>query len=83
MKRDKKLILTILRYIRDNAHGNGEIPVPDVNGYESSIVSYHVRLCWQAGFVEVVTRRDGTPIHSRIRALTWDGHNHLEENCDC
>ena len=83
MNRDKELILKILRYVRDNADGKRDIPPPDVNGYEACVVSYHVRLCWQAGFLELVTKRDGTPIDSRLRALTWDGHNHLEENPDC
>lgn len=84
MKRDKKLILKILRYIRDTADGKDDIPPPDVTGYESCMVKYHVRLCHQAGFVELVTKRSGgTPIETRIRALTWDGHNYLEENTDC
>ena len=83
MNRDKGLILKILRYIRDTADGKRDIPPPDVNGHESCVVNYHVRLCWQAGFIELVKKRDGTPIDNRIVALTWDGHNHLEEHCDC
>ena len=83
MKRDKKLILKILRYVRDNADGKNDLSAPDVNGYESCVVEYHVRLCVQAGFLDLVENFKGKPIEGRIRALTWQGHDHLDDNCDC
>ena len=85
MKRDKKLILRLLRYIRDNYDGGSAMErPPDVNGRDTQETAYHICLCISAGFLDgdIFT----THIHGRgFRAwgLTWKGHDYLEENADC
>ena len=82
MKRDKKLILKILRYVRDNADDQQPLDAPDCNGHDSATVRYHVILCIQAGFLtEFVPRTQSGVI--RIRSVTWQGHEYLEANCNC
>ena len=81
MKRDKDLILKILRWVRDTADGRKALDAPDCNGHDRAVVRYHVRLCHEAGFIDSVVPGDGEDI--RIRALTWTGHEHLDANYDC
>ena len=82
MNRDKKLILKLLRYVRDNANDQAPLDMPDCTDYDSATVRYHIALCIQAGFLREFTPR---PVSGaiRIRSLTWQGHDYLEANCDC
>ena len=82
MERCDKLILKILRYVRDNANDQRPLDAPDCNGHDTATVQYHVKLCVQAGFIEEFAPRTlaGT---IRIRSLTWRGHEHLKVSCDC
>ena len=82
MKRNKKLILKILRYVRDNGNDQDPLDIPDCADYDSVIVRYHVELCIQAGFLKEL--KDGRNLSSiiRIQSLTWQGHEHLDKNCD-
>ncbi len=81
MKRNKKLILKILRYVRDNATDVEPIEPPSCRTHDSATVMYHVKLCIQAGWIEEFEPRrlsDGI----LIRSLTFQGHEYLDENCD-
>lgn len=83
MRRDKRLILKILRWVRDNARGGESLSAPDCRGYDSATVLYHVKLCHQAGFfeAEITEMIDGALV--AIQDVTWAGHDHLEANSDC
>ena len=78
MNRDKKLILKILRYLRDS-ESVGECP--DFNpDYTTEKVKYHMDLCEDAGFVYSQNQNLlDAPYNIR---LTWKGHEELERNSD-
>lgn len=82
MKRNKKLILKILRYVRDNATEVEPINPPDCRSHDADTVLYHVKLCIQAGWIEPFGEENLRGL-IRIRSLTWQGHEYLDENCDC
>ena len=71
MKRDMSLVKQILKHIEKHAPGErGFLPHPDIEGYNSDEVEYHIRLCSQAGFVDLNDT-------GYIIELTWQGHNTL------
>ena len=77
MKRHRKLIFEILKYV-ESAKANGEkIPLPEFDDYNRHEVEYHVKLCEEAGYVDlVVSAQDHSP--EAIVRLTWNGHNALD-----
>ena len=81
MKRHGKLILKILRYVRDNGNGK-QLDLPDFHDFSGVQVEYHVRLCCQAGFLGVTetTGLDGSII--MLNEVTWQGHEYLSKHCD-
>ena len=83
MRRDCKLILKILRYVRDNADGSSPLEPPDCKAYSPEIVAYHVRLCEQAGFVTMSERGDllESPPPG-ILELTWLGQEKLDRHSE-
>ena len=53
MRKCMKLIFKILEYVeREKTNGN-KLPIPEFEDYENSVVDYHVRLCSQAGYIEI------------------------------
>ena len=84
MKRNKKLILKILRYVRDNATGTSALDPPDVAGRDRAEVLYHIGLAHDAGFLDArVEIIPGAPRRFTVWGLTWKGHDEVEANCDC
>ena len=81
MKRDMDLVRKILFAVEDNEDGNVNL---DNIGYSRDRVYLHVELMKEHGLVDalVVPASDG-PEHRilacRIRRLTWDGHEFLNE----
>ena len=72
MQRDLKLIKQILRYVeKKDIGGGGFLFHPDIEGYSSEQVEGHVKLCGDAGFIELNSQGHA------IR-LTWQGHDMLE-----
>ena len=69
MKRDTELIRHILEYVECNSESKF-LAAPSIEGYKSSEVQYHIKLCKEAGLVNV----DG----GNLRSLTWQGHNMLD-----
>ena len=54
MQMDDVLIKQLLKYCEQNAPGpRGFLFHPDIDGYSTEQIEYHVRLCSQAGFVLV------------------------------
>ena len=88
MKRDMKLILDILKYVREHANSCDLLVVPDNKELRSRYhtpnhaIHYHVELCVQAGFLSVEETgvdAPGTRISEYgIIDLTWEGHEFLE-----
>ena len=85
MRRDMKLIALILAHV-ERAVKCGDIPIPDVPGYTRPVILYHVKLCEEAGYLDIVVDASGkTPVS--IHRMTWDGHEALDrlrgEFTDC
>ena len=80
MKRDKRLILKILKHAREHCTGDKPIGVPHFEGYDPDFVNYHVGLCYQADYLEVLEIKTQGPTLYRINNLTWAGHEALDAN---
>lgn len=77
MKRRMKLIGLILKHVEQAPH-TGEIQIPEFQDYTRNEVEYHVTLCSEAGYLDIVVDpRDKTPV--MIHRLTWEGHEALEK----
>ena len=59
--------------------------VPEIEGYTTDLVHYHVHLCEQAGYIE-----ESKPVsisgtvavrYARLGGLTWHGHEAFERLC--
>ena len=78
MKRELPLIKAILAHVECIDNGEWLHP-PEINGYTPSQVMYHVNLCGQAEFLEVMpTPAFGNPDRVMMKSLTWKGHTELE-----
>ncbi len=76
MKRNMDLIKAILKYVEQNDKNDGRhLSPPEFPDYTDQQVSYHVELCRQANYVEVLPTGGG----AFLRSLTWSGHNALDE----
>ena len=78
MKLEGALIEAILAHAE--CKGNGEwLHPPEINGYTPAQVMYHVNLCDQAGFLEVMsTQTFGHLGRVMMKSLTWKGHTELK-----
>ena len=80
MHRNMKLVYKIL----EEAHrrqGEGAFEITAINGYSPVQVAYHVHMCAQAGLLDAESARildSPFPLYV-IHALTWFGHDKLEE----
>ena len=90
MNRDKKLLIKILRYIRDNADGEKALDPPDMDRHSPAEVKYHIGLGIQAGFIDgdmgetdANYQKGHTHRKHAIWGLTWKGHDEVEKNHDC
>ena len=80
MELDTKLIKAILKYVEKNDDGTGRpMAVPELPGYSSTEVTYHVNLCSQAGYVTT----QETSAEPYLRSLTWQGHQELARLRSC
>ena len=79
MRRDMDLILLILTYVSE-ARETGNIPIPVFEKHDQCQVRYHVRLCEEAGYLNIVVDAM-TKIPVAIIRMTWDGHEALERRC--
>ena len=82
MKRDKDLILRILRHYEAEL-GYGDLEGPSFPSLDLAIVAYHVHLAAQAGFIEAsypAAHEDGVLPRYRVHGLTWAGHELLHPN---
>ena len=82
MKRDMDLVRKILFAIEDNEDGKVDIENL-VNGYDRDQIYLHVELMKEHDLVDavIVPASDGHEhriLACRIRRLTWDGHDFLD-----
>ena len=77
MKRDMELVKQLLKHCEENAPGErGFLFTPEIPGFQVKQVEYHIKLCHQAGYIEV--NRQGMMVE-----LTWSGHEKLDSlRCD-
>lgn len=82
MRRDCKLILKILRYVRDHADGVNIVEPPDCQSYSPEAVAYHIRLCADAGFVRMSDSDKLMDVPFGVLELTWAGHEELRKHAE-
>ena len=83
MHRNWELIRLILEHVE--GQGNGKwLPMPLLDDHLPKAVSYHVRLCNEAGFfnVQVLSELAAYKMYE-IGELTWVGHDILERLRTC
>ena len=76
MKRYMQLIRAILEYVTVKSNGN-DLALPEINGYTPDQVSYHVKLCEEAGFLDIVIDASTKQATGIVR-ITWQGHEFLD-----
>jgi Hypothetical protein (DUF2513) len=77
LKRDMDLVRKILLAIE--AHPDERLLTePLISGSSAKVVNYHLRLLYEAGFVEAVTWKGGNKIDFGAIGLTWRGHEFLD-----
>ena len=70
MKLDQELIKAILKYVEEHSKGDGRVlAIPELPGYDECQIAYNIKMCDQAGFLEVQRTSD----ISYPRKLTWPG----------
>ena len=72
MTRRMDLILAILEQLEKDPNTWSELP-KTMNGYTEDVVSYHVEMCSQAGFIHQGAEYSG------YTRLAWHGHDKLDE----
>ena len=76
MERDADLLEALLE-IAERADGLDPVEVRDVPGWSGSAMRHHAQLVREAGYVRSAAVVPGGP--AWIGALTWAGHNALDE----
>ena len=76
MKRDMELIRKILCYVEKNATCTMPVRLPSFDSHSAEAVEYHVKLCEQAGYLEL-HHPELMDEELGILCLTWDGHERL------
>ena len=75
MKRDKDLVLKILRTLEES-----DLPALGIysftDGVSEADAKYHLRLCVSAGYIEVTNSMGGP---GRLYGLTMAGHDFIDE----
>lgn len=77
MRRDMDLARKILIQVADHESAAGWVPIniPDV---PQETVSYHVKLLWQAGYLEADNDSQFGEFSWQALSLTWHGHEFID-----
>ena len=70
------LIRMILEYVEEKQSGPHKVSIPEFSDYRNCVVEYHVMLCQEAGYLEIIA--DGRSPKSILR-MRWAGHEKLDE----
>ena len=79
MVRDMDLVRALLLHVEQHASLYQAARQPNFESYTDEEVSYHLKLLHQAGLIEGRHLADGS---WNIQALTWRGHDFLDEARD-
>ena len=83
MHRNWELIRLILEYVEKQGNGN-LLPMPVLASHPPKTVSYHVRLCDEAGYLAAKILTDLSDYTEYgIGELTWVGHDTLDRLRAC
>ncbi len=79
MKRDMELIRLILLEIEKAPDASSIADLP-VDGYTTSVVAYHCKLLYEAGFVSDYDDlfAEGELCDFSVGGLTWEGYDYLD-----
>ncbi len=79
MQRDMDLVRQILLELEKAEHGF-VFDNPEIEGYSSEVIAYHVYLMHEAGLVRAVdiTTADSASPEYEAAGLTWSGHEFIE-----
>ena len=77
MRRHMQLIALILAYVEEQVRC-GSIPLPRFKGYAHDQIVYHVKLCEEAGYLDIVINAS-TKAPTAIHRMTWAGHEALKQ----
>lgn len=83
MPRDMQLILQLLTYVaKEDKSYIGSIPIPEYEQHPEDKVLHHLRLCEEAGYLELDKGRQNAEIPKRIVRMTWAGYEALDKAQD-
>jgi hypothetical protein len=78
MTRNLDLVRAILLAVEQHEDRRREI-VLEPAGFSPNQVAYHIKLLWEAGFVEAANFGTfGGALDWRVQSLTWKGHEFLD-----
>lgn len=77
MKRDMNLIRKILLNIEEAPFKGGWLEL-DIEGYDESVLSYHIMLLHEAGLIEAKEISTLKITVWKPKYLTWEGHEFLD-----
>lgn len=77
MIRDMSLVRQILLELEQDTRW-GTIAEVEIDGYPDDLVSYHVKLLGEAGYIDAVDFSSSGAVDWRVRGLTWSGHEFLD-----
>ena len=79
MKRDWKLIKTILLKLEALESSRDTLRADEIPGYDTELVSYHLHLLQQADLIVAeCSTAIGRPLYCYGQTLTWKGHEFLD-----
>ena len=80
MKRDMDLIRSIMLHLESHPEADLHLTEVEVEGYEKDVVTGHLVLLQEAGFIELSVERfgGGEPPLVMVHRISWAGHEFLE-----
>ena len=80
MQREWPLVRRILKGLEARESLRDPLRPDELEGFAPEVVSYHIRLLIEAGLIHgECSRTIGTPLSCLAYALTWEGHEFLDQ----
>lgn len=80
MQRDWDVVRKILLKLEEIGDTRSHLSPHQVNGYDSELVSYHIRLLDEAGLIRArCSKTLNAPLHCDALSMTWQGHELLDQ----
>lgn len=77
MKRDMNLIRDLLLDIEAKDDGSGRTVEIAIDGHSQNVLTEHLFLLYEAGFIEAVDASHMQGRHLLVQRITWPGHEFL------